>query len=73
MQEGEEDLADHCTVRTLRIEKNGVSRVVTQFHYTGWPDHDIPTDFDDVLEMIAQMRKIKSVDPQKSPMVIHCR
>lgn len=70
--EGEEDLAEHCTVRQLRLEKSGVARVIKQFHYTGWPDHDIPTDFDDVLEMIAQMRKIKSSDPQKSPMVVHC-
>ena len=73
VQEDEDDLGEHCTVRKLRVEKNGVSRIITQFHYTGWPDHDIPTDFDVVLEMIAQMRKIKFTDPQKSPMVVHCR
>lgn len=70
--ESEEDLAEHCTVRKLTAQKDGKSRVLTQFHYTGWPDHDIPTDFDVVLEMIAQMRKIRSSDPRKAPMVVHC-
>ena len=60
-------------MRKLQAEKGGTTRHLTQFHYTGWPDHDIPTDFDVVLEMIAQMRKIKAADYNRAPMVVHCR
>lgn len=58
----------------MRASKAGCdSLTVTQFHYTGWPDHDIPNDFDVILEMMAEMREIKSCDEEKAPMVIHCR
>lgn len=68
------EIAEHCTRRELCISKPGCdSHTVTQFHYTGWPDHDIPKDFDDILEMMAEMREIKQKDVDKAPMVIHCR
>ncbi|XP_045165297.2 tyrosine-protein phosphatase non-receptor type 12-like isoform X1 [Mercenaria mercenaria] len=69
----QEDLADHLTKRVLKASRPGYSALtVTQFHYTGWPDHDIPNDFDVILEMMAEMREIKSKDSEKAPMVIHC-
>jgi len=46
---------------------------VKQFHYSGWPDHGIPNDFDVILEMMAEMREIKTLDTEKAPMVVHCR
>lgn len=69
----EENLADDCIKRILRADMAGAKPLmVTQFHYTGWPDHDIPRDFDVILEMIAEMREIKSLDPDKAPMIVHC-
>ncbi|XP_060589350.1 tyrosine-protein phosphatase non-receptor type 12-like isoform X2 [Ruditapes philippinarum] len=68
-----EDIADHLTKRVMRAVRAGHGSVtVTQFHYIGWPDHDIPNDFDVILEMMAEMREIKSQDTEKAPMVIHC-
>ncbi|KAL4226689.1 protein tyrosine phosphatase [Mactra antiquata] len=67
------EIAEHCTRRELRISKTGQDSLnVTQFHYTGWPDHDIPNDFDVILEMMAEMREIKKQDSDKAPVVVHC-
>lgn len=73
-QINEEELGENCTIRTLVAKKGGGSPAqVKQFHYIGWPDHGIPNDFDVILEMMAEMREIKASDPEKAPMVIHCR
>lgn len=73
-QTEEEELAEHCTIRTLVAQKKGGSPLtVKQFHYIGWPDHGIPNDFDVILEMMAEMRDIKAHDPVHAPMVVHCR
>lgn len=46
---------------------------ITQFQYTGWPDHGIPDDVDVILEMIAKMRVMRQRDKDFAPVVVHCR
>ncbi|WAR25480.1 PTN12-like protein [Mya arenaria] len=69
----EDEMEVNCMIRKLEASQAGGPPVtVTQFHYTGWPDHGIPNDFDVILEMMAEMREIKRNDPDKAPMVVHC-
>ncbi|KAH3828021.1 hypothetical protein DPMN_129970 [Dreissena polymorpha] len=69
----EDVLGENCLIRKLNAQREGFNPVlVTQFHYVGWPDHGIPSDFDIILEMMAEMRKIKRKDADKAPMLIHC-
>lgn len=47
------------------------TRRVTQFHYVNWPDHDVPSSFDSILDMIALMREYQEHDDV--PICVHCR
>ncbi|XP_056000720.1 uncharacterized protein LOC125654825 isoform X5 [Ostrea edulis] len=66
--------ADDCVERTLEVKREGENdrRIVSQFQYTGWPDHGIPDDIDVILTMIAKMREIRSRDKSFDPVVVHC-
>ncbi|KAH3833967.1 hypothetical protein DPMN_107284 [Dreissena polymorpha] len=51
-------------------DKQSVSRVVTHFHYTAWPDKDVPTSTSSLLHF---WRRIRAHDPdKKQPWVVHC-
>lgn len=47
------------------------TRRITQFHYVNWPDHDVPSSFDSILDMIALMREYQEHDDV--PICVHCR
>lgn len=47
------------------------SRTVHQFHYKNWPDHDVPSSIDPILELIAEIRRYQPDD--SVPICIHCR
>lgn len=47
------------------------SRRLYQFHYVNWPDHDVPSSFDSILDMISLMRKYQ--EHEDVPICIHCR
>ncbi|KAH3833976.1 hypothetical protein DPMN_107294 [Dreissena polymorpha] len=67
-----EEFTDY-TVRKLSLslkDKQSVSRVVTHFHYTAWPDKDVPTSTSSLLHF---WRRIRAHDPdKKQPWVVHC-
>lgn len=42
-----------------------------QFHYLNWPDHDVPSSFDSILDMIGLMREYQ--DHNDVPICVHCR
>ena len=47
------------------------ARKVTQFHFTGWPDHGVP---EYATSLLAFHRKVKSQhDGSKGPILAHCR
>lgn len=66
--------ADDCVERTLEVKHDGENdrRIVTQFQYTGWPDHGIPDDIDVILTMIAKMREIRAREKSFAPVIVHC-
>ncbi|XP_057180545.1 tyrosine-protein phosphatase non-receptor type 12 isoform X2 [Triplophysa rosa] len=57
-------------IRTLTVDFDDESRRVTQFHYVNWPDHDVPSSFDSILDMISLMRGHQERDDV--PICIHC-
>nr|XP_032815970.1 receptor-type tyrosine-protein phosphatase O-like isoform X1 [Petromyzon marinus] len=60
------------TVREFQIGRGGETRVVRQFHYTAWPDHDVPSESCTrrVLEFVRTVRC--HVTPGSAPIVVHC-
>lgn len=46
-------------------------RTVHQFHYKNWPDHDVPSSIDPILELIGEIRCYQPDD--SVPICIHCR
>ncbi|XP_075064829.1 tyrosine-protein phosphatase non-receptor type 12 [Mixophyes fleayi] len=57
-------------VRTLTVEFQNESRRIHQFHYVNWPDHDVPSSFDSILDMISLMRDYQA--HEEVPICIHC-
>ncbi|XP_058263999.1 tyrosine-protein phosphatase non-receptor type 12 isoform X1 [Hemibagrus wyckioides] len=57
-------------IRSLTVEFDNESRRLTQFHYINWPDHDVPSSFDSILDMIALMRQYQEHDDV--PICVHC-
>ncbi|KAE8616389.1 hypothetical protein XENTR_v10008790 [Xenopus tropicalis] len=67
--ESEESRKDYF-VRTLLLEFQNETRTIHQFHYVNWPDHDVPSSFDSILDMIGLMRHYQAHDDV--PLCIHC-
>uniref|UniRef100_A0A8C1PWJ6 protein-tyrosine-phosphatase n=1 Tax=Cyprinus carpio TaxID=7962 RepID=A0A8C1PWJ6_CYPCA len=67
--ESEQPRTDYF-IRTLTVEFDHETRRVTQFHYVNWPDHDVPSSFDSILDMIALMREYQEHDDV--PICVHC-
>ncbi|XP_068442428.1 tyrosine-protein phosphatase non-receptor type 12 isoform X2 [Clinocottus analis] len=67
--ESEQTRTDYF-IRTLTVENENETRRLTQFHYMNWPDHDVPSSFDSILDMIGLMRKYQETDDV--PICVHC-
>ncbi|KAG8439970.1 hypothetical protein GDO86_005948 [Hymenochirus boettgeri] len=67
--EVEESKTDYF-IRTLLLEFQNETRRIHQFHYVNWPDHDVPSSFDSILDMISFMREYQVHDDV--PICIHC-
>ncbi|XP_069126920.1 receptor-type tyrosine-protein phosphatase alpha-like isoform X2 [Argopecten irradians] len=53
----------------LKHKKTNQVRLVSQFHYTRWPDHDIP----DVFELVMFCRHIQRIQAvREDPLTVHC-
>lgn len=57
-------------IRTLKAKFNSETRIVYQFHYKNWPDHDVPSSIDPILQLIWDMRCYQEDDCV--PLCIHC-
>ncbi|XP_057709828.1 tyrosine-protein phosphatase non-receptor type 12 isoform X1 [Corythoichthys intestinalis] len=67
--ESEQTRTDY-SIRTLVVEYENETRRITQFHYINWPDHDVPSSFDSILDMIGLMREYQENDDV--PICVHC-
>ncbi|XP_053720192.1 tyrosine-protein phosphatase non-receptor type 12 isoform X2 [Synchiropus splendidus] len=67
--ESEQSRTDYF-IRTLLVKYQEESRRITQFHYMNWPDHDVPSSFDSILDMIGLMREYQ--EDNHVPICVHC-
>ncbi|XP_051804878.1 tyrosine-protein phosphatase non-receptor type 12 isoform X1 [Acanthochromis polyacanthus] len=67
--ESEQTRTDYF-IRTLVVQYENETRRITQFHYMNWPDHDVPSSFDSILDMIGLMREYQENDDV--PICVHC-
>ncbi|XP_042901631.1 receptor-type tyrosine-protein phosphatase kappa [Parasteatoda tepidariorum] len=62
------------TIRNFKIIKVGSSghRIVHQYQYTAWPDHDVPSYPLAILNMIKDIKKFQEAQQKKTPWLLHC-
>lgn len=59
----------HYTVRSFQVKMANLpeERLITQYHYTAWPDHGVPSSVTSVLNFV---RKASAANPHEAgPMV----
>ncbi|XP_062605628.1 receptor-type tyrosine-protein phosphatase kappa-like [Saccostrea cucullata] len=73
-----QDIYEKYTIRHLVVQQaksednnpNEVSKKVTQFHFTGWPDCGVPSDVDSLL---CFWDLVKNGRPEADgPIIVHC-
>ncbi|XP_078188928.1 tyrosine-protein phosphatase non-receptor type 22 isoform X1 [Callithrix jacchus] len=67
--EAEKRKSDYI-IRNLKVKFNNETRTIYQFHYKNWPDHDVPSSTDPILELIWDIRCYQEDD--SVPICIHC-
>jgi netrin-G3 ligand len=69
----EELVLPDCTVRNfILVYYDEEPKSVTQFHFSGWPDHGVPTHATAFLNFINRVRDHQDHLATSSPMVVHC-
>ena len=66
----EEEFTGYTKRKFLVTGPDNRNTFLTQFHYTAWPDHDVPQLYDNLLcftEMVKNHRK-----NEKAPILVHC-
>ncbi|XP_011136579.1 phosphatidylinositol phosphatase PTPRQ isoform X2 [Harpegnathos saltator] len=58
------------TQRTLVLQKENKKRSIIQLHFKDWPDHDVPEDFDPMINFCQIMRR--NISASKGFVVVHC-
>ncbi|XP_026061165.1 receptor-type tyrosine-protein phosphatase mu-like isoform X4 [Carassius auratus] len=68
----ETQLLSEYVIRTFAVEKRGAHEIreISQFHFTGWPDHGVPYHATGLLGFV---RRVKTKSPTNAgPIVVHC-
>ncbi|XP_063979718.1 tyrosine-protein phosphatase 10D isoform X2 [Diachasmimorpha longicaudata] len=58
------------TQRTLVLQKENEKRTITHLHFKDWPDHDVPEDFDPMINFCQIIRRYITANPGLA--VVHC-
>ncbi|XP_048353545.1 tyrosine-protein phosphatase non-receptor type 22 [Sphaerodactylus townsendi] len=67
-----EEKKNEYTIRTLKVNLNDNEiRTVYHFHYRNWPDHDIPSSIDPILQLIQEIHSYHA-NTSDAPICIHC-
>uniref|UniRef100_A0A7M4FAS9 protein-tyrosine-phosphatase n=1 Tax=Crocodylus porosus TaxID=8502 RepID=A0A7M4FAS9_CROPO len=66
-----EDRKSEYVTRTLKVTLDNETRTLYHFHYKNWPDHDVPSSINPILELIWEMRCYQADD--SIPICVHCR
>ncbi|XP_059507901.1 receptor-type tyrosine-protein phosphatase eta isoform X2 [Stegostoma tigrinum] len=62
------------TIRDFTIvkDKSGEKRALRHFHFTGWPDHGVPSTTGVLIEFRNLVRQYINQYPMSGPTVVHC-
>jgi protein tyrosine phosphatase len=65
-----EEVNEHIHVRNFLIKNRDTDEIrnITHIHYTGWPDHGIPSSTDDFQELI----RLSDEHRNDGPILAHC-
>ena len=64
---------ENWSVRKFVLKHKKKERVVTQFHFTGWPEVGVPDNPSPMIKFVRTVRAQE--DPEnndRAPMVVHC-
>lgn len=69
-----ETKTENFDIRELELVnmKNNESRIIFQFHFTAWPDFDVPQSPAAFLDFLACIRENRVLENDFGPAVIHC-
>lgn len=56
--------------RTFLLSREGCDRIISQVHYTTWPDHGAPRDF---FTMAKVLETVGRSPNYRLPLLVHCR
>ena len=65
-----EDIFPAYIIRQMVVTDGAITRRVRQFHFTAWPDHNIPTVFKDLLFFVNTVKQ--SIQSIEDPILVHC-
>jgi protein tyrosine phosphatase len=65
----EEQTNEFYKVRKFRVESNNISREITHFHYTDWPDFGVPKTTMGILRLCYHTNECSI---NGGPMIVHC-
>ncbi|XP_033118765.1 tyrosine-protein phosphatase 16-like, partial [Anneissia japonica] len=69
----EESDHGYYTIRKFKVDTQGMSREVWQYHFTDWPDKSVPPVVTPLVEFIYEFKEAKKVLPSSTgPYVVHC-
>ncbi|CAK8684490.1 unnamed protein product [Clavelina lepadiformis] len=59
--------------REILLSKNSEQRLVTQFHYTAWPDHGVPETGENLVKFVRYFQtQISRETRDCGPITVHC-
>ncbi|GMR37642.1 hypothetical protein PMAYCL1PPCAC_07837 [Pristionchus mayeri] len=58
--------------RLTPLSNPAAARSITHFHYTTWPDFNVPETPHGILRLISIFRRKLPHDPANKPVVVHC-
>ena len=66
---GRDKVSYHLTQQSSSNESPPLD--VTHFHYTGWPDHGVPSNAMSLVHFCRHVRKLHPIS-NNAPLVVHC-
>jgi protein tyrosine phosphatase len=63
--------SQYITQYALKVSKDGQERLITLNHYRNWPDHGVPSDFDDI-NTLKKLIDIVSKNTKEEALIVHC-
>ena len=63
------DIYNGYITRMFEVECNEEQLQIKHFHFTAWPDYDVPTLYDELLAFVGSVQE--TMIPSKAPILVH--